>query len=767
MRSVAPRLLVAVAIPVAMLVGYARLTPLDEPEGRLFAPGTVMLGADGTVLSRDTSAGLRIPVRLAQIAPIAVAATIAAEDQRFRAHPGIDPLAAARALVTGGSQPSGASTITQQLARRLYLRDETGQPLARKAREALTALRLEAHRSKDEILALYLNEVYYGRGAYGIEAAARAYFGTSARDLDLAQASLLAGLPQLPGVFDAAGQERAKARQRYVLRRLVATGDITPEAADEAAARQLLFPPTLGDPIAPHFLAYALDELARARPDLAERAGLVIDTTLDPGLQQAAERSVRLRLAELRDKDAGNAAVVVLDPLTGRTLAMVGSAGFDDDAIAGQINMALRARQPGSALKPFLYLASFERGFTAATPLLDVPTTFLTSAGPYTPRNADGRFHGPIPVRTALASSYNVPAVRALDRVGIDAFLEIAHRFGLRTLTDAETYGLALTLGGGEVRLLDLAGAYGALANGGELVEPYAVARVRDAAGRVLYQRGAPAPTRVASREHAFILTDILADPLARLPGFGETSALDTPFGAAVKTGTTTGFRDNWAVGFTPDHVVAVWVGNTDARPMDGVSGVDGAAPIWRDVISVATTGAPPREPELPAGVVRAMVCAPTGLLPGADCPTRVEEWFVVGTEPSVRETYYSRDPEGHLLVDPPGEARAWAAEAGLRLTQGVSRGAPDVHIVRPAPGSVFYLAPELARQTLLVSAAAPAGALAVELRVDGATLARVDGDQATATWTLVPGSHAIEVVATLAGGAEAVARRTFEVRAR
>ena len=755
----------AVAVPLVLLWLYAHLAPLPDPERMLTTPGTVVLAADGTVLQRDTSAGVRIPIALSQVAPIALQATIAAEDQRFRSHPGVDPIAIVRAIFTTSTQPSGASTITQQLARRLYLRDSGDSLYVRKLHEALLALQLEARRSKDQILELYLNDIYYGRGAYGIEAAARVYFGVSARDLDLAQATLLAGLPQLPGGFDSFDVSRAQVRQRYVLDRLVAGHTISAAQADEAAARRLAILPELAPPLAPHFVQYALDQLARVAPDIAGREGLIVRTTLDAGLQRTAQRSVAYHLGELRDKNVGNAAVVVLEPSSGRVLAMVGSANYADDAIAGQINMALQPRQPGSALKPFLYLAALEHGYTAATPLLDVPVTFETPTGPYTPMNADRRFHGLVPLRVALGSSFNVPAVRTLDALGVPAFLEIAHRVGLRTLTNTELYGLALTLGGGEVRPLDLATAYAVLANGGELVDPFVIESVRDASGAVLYENASPAPVRVASHENAFIIGDILSDPLARIPGFGEVTPLDTTVRAAVKTGTTTSFRDNWTAGYTPDRVVAVWVGNSNNQPMERVSGIDGAAPIWRDVIEVATAATPNHWPATPPALVRKVVCAPTGLLPGPACPTASMEWFVAGTEPQRTETYYGRTPDGAITIDPPVEARLWAREAGFGLADDSVADAVAVQITRPAAGAVYFVSPELREQELLLKASGPAGTVSLELRVDGSVVARVDGGAASATWALVPGTHRVEAIAELAGGVRISASRTFEVK--
>ena len=757
--------LVLVVTPLVVLTAYARLAPLPSPYALVEQPGFVVLDAEGVVLQRDTSAGLRVPVALADVAPVMVEATIAAEDKRFRSHPGVDPLAAARALLRLPFQRSGASTLTQQVARRLYLRDGAGGLLERKAREALTALQLEAHYSKDEILALYLNEVYYGRGAYGVEAAARVYFGVSARNLDLAQAAFLAGLPQLPADYGAAPDAPAvRERQRYVLDRLVESARVSPLDAAAAKAEALQMLPELAPVVAPHFVEYALAELAAIRPDLAGRQGLVIETTLDAGLQAEAERLVRFHLERLAEKSVGNAAVVVLEPASGRVLAMVGSAGFDA-AEGGQINMAVTPRQPGSALKPFLYAAALERGYTAASTVLDLPTTFETASGPYAPLDYDRRFHGPVSLRVALASSLNVPAVRTLNEVGIEAFLDVAHRFGLRTLTDSEVYGLALTLGGGEVRLLDLTGAYGALATGGQLAQPYAVERVRDAAGRVLYERPPRPPARVVAEERAYILADILADPLARQLGFGEAPALTLSYRAGVKTGTTTEFRDNWTVGFTPERVVGVWVGNTDNRPMKNVSGVTGAAPIWRAVMDAAMAGVTPTWPRPPAGLRRGTVCYPTGLQPGPYCPTRVDEWFVAGTEPSETEDYYRRDASGRLLIDPPVEARAWAIEAGLTLVNDRPSAGSQPFVVQPAQGSVLFLAPELPSQALILRASPPAGAQRIEFRVDGALVGVASAADPTAVWPVSAGAHVLEVSAVLGSGEVVTASARFEVR--
>lgn len=767
------RLLIALAVPAGVLlalVTYAFLVPIDPLEERARPGGSTVLASDGRVLFTERAEGLRIPVTLEEVAPIVIDATIAAEDERFVAHPGFDPIAIARAVVQFRDQRSGASTITQQLARRLYLEADDAPVLLRKARELLLATQLEARYSKDELLDAYLNDVYYGRNAYGIEAAARTYFGVGANELDLAQASFLAGLPQLPGLFgDPAADGAARERQRYVLDRLEETGAIDEPTRTAATAVPLAFADIDTPVLAPHFTGFVYDELARVAPNLVGRDGLLIETTLDAALQADAERSAELRIAALADHEAGNAAVVALDTRTGAVLALVGSVDFDA-APDGQNNLALALRQPGSTLKPFLYLAALERGYTVATPLLDVPSTFSSDGGIYEPVNYDLKFRGPVPLRTALASSLNVPAVRTLDAIGIDAFSELAHRVGLRSLEATEAYGLALTLGGGEVALLDLTAAYGALAADGRLHEPHAIARVRDAAtGAVLYERSAGPGRAVVDEVDAFLIRDVLADPLARIPAFGQGSVLETPYGAAVKTGTSSLFRDSWTVGFTSQVTVGVWVGNPDGRPMVDLPGAAGAAPIWRDVMSAAERSRPSSGFEVPPDVVRADVCAPTGLAPGANCALISEDWFALGTAPGATERYFVA--AGATVAERPAvDAQPWALDAAVATapfpTAGPGAGnESSVAIVHPAPGSVLYLAPEFGGSEALLRAAVPPGTVRVTFSIDGESVGEIAGDDARLRWVLTPGAHALSVAAILQDGSSVDGRATFEVR--
>src|SRR3989441_756983 len=579
------------AATLVSLTAVARFAPLEAPEARLVLPGTVVLDAHGTVLEHEGGDGLRIPVTLEAIAPRMLQATISAEDRRFQRHVGIDPLAIARAATTAGTQRSGASTITQQLARRLYLADDASPLALRKAHEALIALELEGRRSKADILDLYLNDVYYGHQAYGVEAAARVYFGISARNLDLAHAAYLAGLPQRPSAYDPASDPApARARQAYVLARMLEDGWITRAVADAAAAQ-----PTDGDP-----------------------------------------------------------------------------------AHGGDINMTLALRSPGSALKPFLYAAAFEHGFTPATALLDVPSSFASPDGPYTPLNYDRTFHGVVPLRVALASSLNVPAVRTLDALGgTGALLEIPHPFEL-------------------------------------------------------------------------------------------------PFPAAAKSGTSTGARDTWTLGYTPEVAIGVWVGNANGEPLYDVAGIEGAGPIWRDAMMAAALGRRMSWYARPPGVIEATVCAPTGLLPGPDCPSPVRELFASGTVPNSGERYYSRDADGRVVIDPPLEARTWAHDAGLPLRgerrpgDSTLRGLDGrLRIVSPVSGSIFFIAAELAQQRLVLRAAADPGIDRVTFEVDGQVVGEVAGADPQLVWTLQPGRHSLRASARLLDGGTAATTATFEVKAR
>jgi membrane peptidoglycan carboxypeptidase len=542
---------------------------------------------------------------------------------------------------------------------------------------------------------------------------------------------------------------------------MVATGSIT--AADRAAAitAPLELRAALDRPIASHFVALARDEAEALVPDLEQHRGVVIETTLDAGLQAAVERQALLQLNRLERKDAGSAAVVVLDPRDGRILAM--AANVSTSGVGAEFNMALEPRQPGSALKPFLYSLALEDGFTAASPLLDVPQTFGSGDLGYSPQNYDQRFRGITTLRTALASSLNVPAVWMLEQVGTTRFTERLRAFGIATPLDPQSHNLALALGSADVSLLDLTAAYGTLANGGELYRPVAVTRIRDGDGKVLYERPEPTGRPVVSPEVAFLLSDILADDGARSAGFGAGSILQLPFPAAVKTGTTTDFHDNWTLGFTPRQVVGVWVGNVDSRPMHHISGVDGAAPIWAEVMKATRALQGAANFEAPPSLVRREVCSPTGLAPGANCPTTQLDWFLPSTVPTDEESYYVRDDSGRLAINPPAAAAPWLALGGY-LIAGTSTGTAGLAIASPADGSVLYLAPELAAQEVAVRLACPSATSTVEIYVDGNRVATTAGCPGRVSVPLEPGVHTLLARASVQGSS-AEASISYEVR--
>jgi 1A family penicillin-binding protein len=604
----------------------------------------------------DPSGGRRILAHLADIPKVMRDATIAAEDASFYDNPGFDVRAVVRATyqwIRSGTPQSGASTITQQLVKNTLLGPE--QTAERKIKEAFLAMELTRRYSKDQILEMYMNEILYGNRAYGIEAAAETYFGKPAKDLTLSEASFLAGLPQAPSLYDPyTNMPAAKDRQAYVLDQMVHTGAITAAEHDAAASAPIkLAPPSqVGPQEAPHFVTYVRQLVDQQfGTEALFREGLQITTSLDLDLQHLAEKSATNHIADLRARNATNAALVAIQPTNGEVLAMLGSVKFDDPSIDGQVNVALALRQPGSTLKPFTYVTAFSKGWNPATLMWDIPTTF---PGGYKPNDFDDKFPGPMTVRDALAQSRNIPAVEALQFVTVPEMLATAHRFGITDLRQPERYGLSVTLGGGEVKLLDLTYAYAGFANGGQQVgaevpsdareqgfrqfNPVSILKVTDSAGKVLYDY-APKGTQVEDPRLAYQITSILSDDKARQPTYGANSPLVLPGRpAAVKTGSTDEYRDSWVVGYTPDLVTGVWVGNSDNSPMKDVLGVAGAGLIWHDFMAGALDGAPVIEFKPPQGVQQAEVCALSGLLPTQECRENTlpihgvrQEWFVPG----------------------------------------------------------------------------------------------------------------------------------------
>jgi penicillin-binding protein 1C len=627
----------------------------------------------------DPNAGRRTYVPLSRISPYLVAATVATEDKDFYSHPGVDLAAIVRAFwqnYQGGGTVSGASTITQQLARTLLFSSEERVEITyrRKVREAILATEITRRYSKDEILEIYLNENNYGNLAYGIEAAAETYFRTTADQLTLGQAAFLAGLPQAPAIYD------VYTNPDLTMNRLEDVMVLMYEASQEDGCIYVSNNPEkiCIDPVAvtqavdeiknypfqspdiemryPHWVNYVRTQLESLfDPQTIYRSGFNVYTTIDPGIQDFAQEAIEKNLQTLQDQNVTNSALVVIRPVTGEILAMIGSADFENEAISGQVNMAISPRQPGSAIKPLTYLAAFEKGWTTSTLIWDVPSEFTPSGLPddpgptYVPENYSGKFYGPITVRRALANSLNIPAVKTLQFVGVyddpltpqeDGLISMAKRLGITTLTRPD-YGLSLTLGGGDVSLLELTGVYATLANSGRYIKPVAISRIEDRNGNIVFEYTPPAGEQVLRPEHVYLMSSILADNESRVLAFGRNSILNLPFQAAVKTGTTNSFRDNWTLGYTPDIAVGVWAGNADYTPMENTTGLSGAGPVWASVMQEAIrqlTGNSPSPLIRPAGIAEHAICALSGTFPSQWCKRQTTELFASDQPPLPKE---------------------------------------------------------------------------------------------------------------------------------
>jgi penicillin-binding protein 1C len=639
---------------IVLLAGVGLLSWISWPlpaglVAPIARPAVVVLDRHGLPLrvARASDGSLARWVSLAEMDPDIIAAFLATEDGRFYRHPGVDPLALGRAAWTDLRRlriVSGGSTITMQLARilRPSARSWTG-----KLQQVLWALRLARHLDKQTILEQYLNRVPLAQGAVGVDAAAALYFGASASELSLGQAALLAGLAHAPSSNNPlVSPGRARAARELGLSRLARRGYASLDAVARARTEPVLDREPRADFLAPHFTSRLLAADDR-RPDG------IWPTSLDLGLQLALEAEVRHTAETLRPQGARDAALVVLDNPTGEILAWVGSPDFWADT-AGQVDMVVSPRQPGSALKPFLYGLAFDRGWTPASVLPDLPRIYQTSTGPYAPRNYDRRFHGPVRAREALASSFNLPAVDLANQVGPASLLATLRQAGFASLRgSAEYYGLGLALGNGDVTLLELANGYRALASGGV----WRPVRWRLSAPGELPEPG----RRVVTEQSAALVLDILSDPVARIPGFGLETPLDFPFVVAAKTGTSRHFTDNWAVAATGRFTVAVWVGNFSGRPMDGVSGVSGAGPLLHRAVLLTANHYPPGALPAPrdAGAVPARICRLSGLLATDRCPG-MTEWFPPDRVPTRRCDWH--EAAGLSL---PAEYAGWASRQG------------------------------------------------------------------------------------------------------
>ncbi|MEP6832250.1 MAG: penicillin-binding protein 1C [Gemmatimonas sp.] len=711
-----------------------------------------------TARASDGSRLRWIPLR--DMDPALLAAFVATEDRGFYSHHGIEPMALARAArdnLLAGRIVSGASTITMQAARLV-----AGLPrgISGKPRQLLWALRLEAHLTKDEILEQYLNRVPLGQGAIGVESAAQLYFGASASNLSIGQSALLAGLARAPSRDNPIVSEaRARARRSLSLKRLQARHLTTTEEIERAneepvrvrspvAARSVVasnapFP-------APHFTSWLLardDDMrdANSSPLVLDNNSInrptSIRTTLDLALQTEVEGEVREVVSQLASQQVQHAAAVVLDNTTGDVLAWVGSPDFN--APSGQVDMVVSHRQPGSALKPFIYALAFDHGVTAATVLDDISRSWQTPSGPYRPRNYDRREHGPVRAREALASSYNIPVVQLADQLGVPAVLHTLRDAGFASLTrSAEHYGLGLALGDGDVSLIELTNAYRALRNGG-VWHPIRVDANAPATGRAV---------RVVSQGAATLVLDVLSDPAARLPGFGETTPFDFAFPVAAKTGTSRHFTDNWAVAVAGNFTVGVWVGNFDGHPMAAVSGVTGAGPLLRRVVLRTAARMPPGVLPTPTdvGATRERVCRVSGQRAIPDCPA-IDEWFLPGTHAPAGENWYR---EGALVL--PARYAAWRKRSTGQVGDGervATSGANSDNVSRAdrAPQALTIDSPRNGDR-YEVPLGVEASVATISLRAAGAESSSrlmwsIDGKAFVGTrWKLVAGEHTIAV---------------------
>lgn len=591
---------------------------------------TKIFDRNGVLLYEVYTDQNRTPIPLADIPLVLQEATIAIEDKTFYHHPGFSISGMMRATreIVFNKQIQGGSTITQQLIKSALLSPEV--TLTRKLKEILLAFWAERLYGKQEILEMYLNQVPYGGTSWGVEAATQRYFGKSVTKINLAEAALLAGLPAAPTEYSPFGAHPDKAfeRQKEVLRRMVEDHYITEEEEQLALTTPIQFIQPRVAIRAPHFVMYIKDLLEkRYGPRLVDHGGLRITTSLDVNIQEKAEDIVTSEVESLARLSVGNGAALVTNPKTGEILAMVGSKNYFDLTHDGNVNVTTSLRQPGSSIKVVNYTAALENGFTAASILDDSPIVYnIPGSQPYAPVNYDGKFHGATPLRYALANSYNIPAVKTLAKIGVPTMVDKGKSMGIESWQDASRFGLSLTLGAGEVTMLDMARVYGTLANGGKRIELMPILEVTDYTGRIIEKRTSKKGTSVVKPEIAWIMSNILSDNTARISAFGPNSSLVIPgHTVSVKTGTTNEKRDNWTIGYTPSMLTAVWVGNNNNAPMNPIltSGVTGAAPIWHAIMVELLKDKPNEVPLMPEGIV------------AVPCYFNRPEYFVKGTEPA------------------------------------------------------------------------------------------------------------------------------------
>lgn len=618
----------------------------------------------------------RDPITIDQVPQTLKDATVAIEDKDFYKHKGFDFLTILRIpynFVFRGGRVVGGSTLTQQLVKNVLLTNE--RTLPRKFKELILAIQIERKYNKDQILEMYLNEAPYGGNTWGVGTAVEMYFNKPIQDLSLLESAFLAGLPQSPGIYspftgkmDENGQPYWKMRTKAVLNAMKENGYITELAYQEALDQMadLQFERTASEIKAPHFVFYVRQQLVDMfGEDLLATGGLKVTTTLDWNLQEQAQTAVTEEVDSVAKYNISNGAAMAMNPKNGEILAMVGSKDYFNTDIGGQYNVAVDGlRQPGSSIKPITYLAMMQRGYNPSSLLMDVETTFAANdqEKPYTPKNYDGKFHGPVTIRESLGSSLNIPAVKSLAIVGLENWLNLAYNMGLSTLAPTQdnmkNFGLAATLGGAEVHMIDLISAYSAFANGGYKIEPAAILKVEDKDGHVLYEKQPVEGQKVMEPGEAFLINNILSDNNARLLAFGANSLLNTGKPIAVKTGTTNNMKDNWTIGWSQDVIVASWVGNNDGKEMSYVaSGITGASPIWRRIINSALSlGYQAPDWQVPDDIEQIDVDAISGYRAHDDFPNK-KEYVLKGSLPNTpdpihRKVNVCKGDEGKLATD-------------------------------------------------------------------------------------------------------------------
>ncbi len=597
--------------------------------------GIILLDRNNKPFFSFYEAKTKNTITIDQIPDITKKAIISIEDKNFYKHSGFSIEGFARAILTNIEEESfsqGGSTITQQLVKNTLLSPE--KSLLRKYQELVLALEIERRFSKEDILEMYLNTVYFGEGAFGIQDAAQAYFGKDAKNLTLAESALLAAILPAPSALSplTGDAQRAFDRQELVLRLMEEQGYITRQERVAAEQEKIIFHPKRQEmnEQAPHFALMVKDELIKKYGEQRiARSGFRIKTTIDLDKQKYAQSVVSNQVKRLASNRATNAAAVAINPQTGEILLLVGSHNWFDE-VNGKINMAISPRQPGSSFKPVVYAKAFEeRAITPATVLEDKPITYPDG---YKPKNYDGQFRGQVLARFALANSLNVPSIHVLEKIGIPSAIEMAKRMGITTLKNPSDYGLSLVLGSAEVPLIEMTSAFGVFANEGKLTTRTTILEIRDKKGKLVYSH-TPETKLVLDPRIAFLISSILSDSIARSPTFGNALNISRP--AAVKTGTTEDFKDALTIGYTPSLVIGVWVGNNDNTPMDSVAGSLGAAPIWRQLMENMLNGKPIEKFIPPTNILRVMVCKENGLRAETATSSAYMEFFLPGTVPT------------------------------------------------------------------------------------------------------------------------------------